>query len=177
MLAFYMSLVDREEEKSLVRALYEQHQQQMFKVAYSVLNNTHDAEDAVHESFIRVIDNISKISDMPVDKLGGYLVVIVKNISINIYSNNKSTVYTDDESFLDGLTDEDAYFDLESAIKVTNYIEALPERYSSLITLYLRFGYSLKDCAQLMGITNELAKKRFERAKKLLKEIIAAHNT
>ena len=62
MLSFYVSLVETEEEKSLVEALYIKYEQDMYNVAFSILHNNYDAEDAVQEAFLRVIENLDKIN-------------------------------------------------------------------------------------------------------------------
>ena len=54
-LAFYMSLVDDENEKSIIEELYKTNKRKMYSIAYSCLRNHQDAEDAVHEAFLIVI--------------------------------------------------------------------------------------------------------------------------
>ena len=64
MLSIYLSMVETEEEKDLVTDLYNTYKQILFDVSMSILHNTADAEDAVQESFIRIIKNITKIDDV-----------------------------------------------------------------------------------------------------------------
>lgn len=47
MLAFYMSLVDDENEKKIIEELYNSNKQTMYSIALSCLHNPQDAEDVV----------------------------------------------------------------------------------------------------------------------------------
>ncbi|OMK69243.1 hypothetical protein BER44_004089, partial [Clostridioides difficile] len=46
-------------------------------------------EDAVHSSFLKIIDNLDKVNDVNSPKTKGFVVIIVKRISINIYNRRK----------------------------------------------------------------------------------------
>ena len=56
MLSIYLSMVETEEEKDLVTELYNTYKQILFNVSMSILHNTADAEDAVQETFVRIIN-------------------------------------------------------------------------------------------------------------------------
>lgn len=60
MLGLYLSLVESEEEKQLIEELYNNNKQVMYNIAFKNLHNSSDAEDAVHEAFLRAIKNIEK---------------------------------------------------------------------------------------------------------------------
>ena len=55
MLSTYLSMVETEEEKSLVEKLYNTYEQKMYFVAYSVLQNVQDTEDAVIAAIIAAL--------------------------------------------------------------------------------------------------------------------------
>ena len=54
MLTLYLTLLDDEEDKNLFENLYYSYRKQMITVAQSVLQDSSDAEDAVHEVFLRI---------------------------------------------------------------------------------------------------------------------------
>lgn len=54
-LSFYISLAETAEDKSLIERLYNGYERYMYAVAFSVLHNEQDAEDTVHEAFLRII--------------------------------------------------------------------------------------------------------------------------
>ena len=55
MLSLYLSMVETDEQRTLVEQLFFDYEQIMFRTAFAVLHNEHDSEDAVHEAFIRII--------------------------------------------------------------------------------------------------------------------------
>lgn len=62
MIALYLALVD-EEQKDKFEQVYYKYRNLLYYVAYEILQNERDAEDAVQEAFLRVAKNIAKISD------------------------------------------------------------------------------------------------------------------
>lgn len=92
MLGLYLSLVESEEEKQLIEELYNNNKQVMYNIAFKNLHNSSDAEDAVHEAFLRAIKNIEKISHIPSNKQQAYLNVIVRNVSFDMF-NKKSIIF------------------------------------------------------------------------------------
>ena len=61
MLSALLSMINDETDKELVRSLYEANEQLMYNVAYNILHNRTDAEDAVQDSFVSVINHLEKI--------------------------------------------------------------------------------------------------------------------
>ncbi|MGL5259319.1 MAG: RNA polymerase sigma factor [Lachnospiraceae bacterium] len=57
----------------------------MFYATNRILKNQDSAEDAVHNAFLRVINHLEKINENDCHKTRAFLVVILKNIAIDIY--------------------------------------------------------------------------------------------
>ena len=55
MLGFYLSLIDSDDDKNKFEQLYLTYRQDMYKIAYSILKNNADAEDAVHQAFLQFL--------------------------------------------------------------------------------------------------------------------------
>ena len=90
MLGLYLSMLDTAEEKSKFEELYNLHRQDMYRVANGILNDTYEAEDAVHEAFLRVANHFSEISEIKHTETRAYLITIVKNISLDILRKKKN---------------------------------------------------------------------------------------
>ena len=85
MLQVYLNLLDTQEDKEKFEQLYALYKDKMYKVAYQILHNRHDAEDAVHDSVIAIIDNLEKIKKINCHETWSYIVTIVKSRTFNIY--------------------------------------------------------------------------------------------
>ena len=79
----YLASIGTESEKSKFVQLYEAYQGLMFHTAFRLLRQPEDAEDAVHEAFLAIAQNISKISDPVCKKTKAYVVTIVESKAID----------------------------------------------------------------------------------------------
>lgn len=59
----YLQMLETPEEKSLFEQIYLEYRGLMYHVAYEILHNDQDAEDAVHQAFVKIVENIKKIDD------------------------------------------------------------------------------------------------------------------
>lgn len=82
MLQVYLNLLDTQEDKEKFEQLYALYKDKMYKVAYQILHNRHDA---VHDSVIAIIDNLEKIKKINCHETWSYIVTIVKSRAFNIY--------------------------------------------------------------------------------------------
>src|SRR3984885_8698199 len=81
-------------EEEALAALVDQYAGALYRVAYSVLRNPSDAEDAVQETFLRVLrhrDSLHEIRDQRV-----WLVRIVWNVALDRTRRAKTRPETDD---------------------------------------------------------------------------------
>ena len=83
-LSLYLAALESDGDKKQFRELYRRYHRVMERTALAVLHDPHDAEEAVQEAFLRVIENFSKIDEIPCKDLGGWLVIIVRNEAITI---------------------------------------------------------------------------------------------
>lgn len=177
MLAIYLSMLETNEEKNLFEQLYIKHKQDMYAVAYGVLKNKEDAEDAVHQSFLKIADNFSKVSQIPCHELKAYIVIICRNTAINIYRQNQNRAKHSAELFETEIVDE-SYFENQNYDELLLAIKQLPQMYKDVIYLYFLQEFSAKETASQLEISPELVRQRELRAKKMLKDILerSSHN-
>ena len=88
MLAFYLSLIESENEKRRFEDVYNSYRKQMFFVAQNVLKSKEDAEDVIHNVFcsvasshIDIITNAEKEED-----IRNYLLKSVLPFGLNLYN-------------------------------------------------------------------------------------------
>ena len=53
----YLNVIDGNQNQNKFENVYNKNKNLMFHIAYSILNNEADAEDAVHTSFMRLAEN------------------------------------------------------------------------------------------------------------------------
>ena len=84
MLAFYIAQIEDQSDKQKFTQLYELYQQSMFKVAYCILRNETQAEDAVHEAFLYLIGVIHKFQDPAAPATERYVLKVAKHKAIDM---------------------------------------------------------------------------------------------
>ena len=75
MLMIYLQMLDTPEEKIRFEQIYLKYRDTMFHVADSILHNEQDAEDAVHNAFLRIIKKFSRFQNTPAKDLAPQVVV------------------------------------------------------------------------------------------------------
>lgn len=91
----YLQMLESPEEKSILEQIYLEYRGLMYHVAYEILHNEQDAEDAVHHAFVKIAENIKKITDPVCPKTHSYVVTIVEHQGDTISVATDSTEVSD----------------------------------------------------------------------------------
>lgn len=162
----YLQMIDDPQDRSKFEQLYLHYKGLMYYTANKILENDQDAEDAVHNAFISLIDNIQKISDIQSHKTKSYIVTIVENKAIDLYRKKQRHPT---EAYLDELQGVTVEYELDDAL--SQCILKLPARYREIIIL--RYGHDIPDSeiARIMGISKPAVRKLAQRARNKLENI------
>ncbi|MBQ8145955.1 MAG: sigma-70 family RNA polymerase sigma factor [Clostridia bacterium] len=173
MLLFYLSLIDTDESKDKITKIYESYLDWMLKIAFHYLQDERDAEDAVNDVFLSIINNGCSVPDGDEDRVKSYLYICIKHSSLKI-SRSKCKGKT--ISF-DSLFNVSSKFDIEDELLKKDRFEAmlraidtLPSIYRDVLTMYIVFEKSLKEIADLTGVSYKTVATRFRRGRAILKE-------
>lgn len=166
MLIFLLATLENEEDRRKLTAIYEQYHIRLEDAAMSVLKNQRDAEDAVQNAFMQIIRHFEKISEVPCEELPFWLISIVKNESLMILRKRSRIVPLPDIESL-----------VNAAKAVTEYSELvelfrqLPATYRAVLEMKILFGYSDRDIAKHLSISETAVSTRANRGRALLREI------
>lgn len=162
----YLAMIDSPEEQSKFEKIYLTYKGLMYHTAYKILSNEEDAEDAVHNAFVKIAENVSKIGDPVCPKTKVYVVTIVENKAIDLYRANqrrRKVTYLDEIS---GIEIEESNLHGLSAC-----MAKLSPRYRQIILLKYYHGFSCREIAKQLNITEVNAIKLDQRAKNKLLQI------
>ncbi len=167
----YLSTIDSKEDRSKFEQLYITYRQRMFYIANRILKDEYLSEDAVHQAFLRIIDNLDKIDKVDCHKTQGFIVVIVENIAIDFYRKRKrenNISFDEIEIYIGDMREDDIPIlnDIETAIL------KLPTNYSTVLRLKFSQGYSNKEISDILNISEENVRQRISRGKKRLAKIL-----
>ena len=152
--------------------LYNNYRRLMFGIAYDILKNEQDAEDAVQDAFFRLADNLGKIADADSPQARNFAVVITRNICFNMLRKRHIETDIDDEDVCSDKSAEDEFLSAQGVETLERALGSLPEKYRDILYLTVYEELSLRDAAKLLGITYENAKSRVKRARKKISEFL-----
>lgn len=168
----YLNLIDTEEERSKFEEIYSHYKYVMFYVSRNILDDDFLAEDAVHEAFIKIAENIDCIAGSTASRIRNYTVIIARNISLNMLKKEKRTISVDEleEITCDDRTLEDEVLSKLSFDLILEEIAGLPVIYRDVLYLTYVEELSIKEISCLINTSDEAVKKRLQRGRKKLAE-------
>lgn len=170
---FFFSVIEDEDSRKKLATLYTKYYKVLYKVAYRILNDEYLAEDAVQSAFIKLVDCLDKIDEINCNKTRAFIVIVVRNISIDLYRKRKkqySIALEDIEEFIsDGTIPlDEKLINAEIFNNISSKIQELHTAYADIITLKYFYHYSDSEIAELLNISQENARVRLHRAKQSL---------
>ena len=163
MLSYYLQTIESEEDKSKFERIYYRYRKLMFHVAMKILNNRQDVEDAVHQAFVSIIENLEKISIVDCPETRSYSVIIVERKSIDILRNRQKVLDVDFEEATLGIE-----FPPPGDSGLSEAMAKLPVQYREILLLRYDNGYSTKELAKAMNIKQDSVRRMLGRAKEAL---------
>lgn len=172
MLNLCLTLIDSTEEQIRFTKLYEQYRHLMFYIAYEILKDEQLSEDAVQEAFLRIAKNFRKVGEIICPETRNFTVIITKNVALTMLHHKHNDI--DMDSYIENNSFEVAedVFETVSTKVLTECILKLPEIYRDSLYLYHLYGYSFNEISNLLSIPVETTKKRAQRARIILKELL-----
>ena len=166
----FLMLIDTPEEKRKFVVLYEKYRYLMQKVSMDVLQDCFWAEDAVHDAFMHIAKNMSKIDEVDSIATRRYLITITKNAAIDIY--RKRRIQMQKEIYIDEL-DEDillSYTETDVENSVLDVLKNLPVKYRDVFFFLYSAKLENREVAKLCGIQEVTVRQRIARGKKKKKK-------
>lgn len=162
-------LVDRCQAQDRVaqRMLFERYKRAMFSTAYRITNDYDHANDALQDAFVDVFRSLSQFTFR--STLGAWIKTIVVRQAIrkqqleNHFLSLDEDVHDQPAPFRDTLTGEE----LDAAIRT------LPAGARTIFLLIEVEGYTHKEVAGMLGVSEGTSKSQVNYAKKLLRQRLA----
>lgn len=179
MLIIYLGLIDDEQQRIKFEEIYTTYRMQMIHLAKSYFENEADAEDVVHDVFVRIATKHMKFIqglDNPED-IRNYLLKATKNTALNeLKRKGRSNVSIEDiaESDLASLPDltDDSFIEMictkAEYESVVQELLSMEEPYRDIMYYHFVLDLTVPEAAKLLGRNITTAKKQLVRGKKLL---------
>lgn len=81
-------MVKSSKQKEKLHQLYALYEQPLYRIAYAILHQTEQAEDAVSDAFLKIIPHLDQIESPDSPKTKAFLIQVIRNTAINQYRKN-----------------------------------------------------------------------------------------
>lgn len=157
--------------------LYRTYRYTMLYVARSILKDPAEAEDTVHDAFLKVLDIVDQIGEVNCSKTKSLLVIIVKNKAIDRYRREQKIEQLpleDCEYSLSETTDsiEDLIISRLGYERLIKAIGTLGDLYKIVLELRYLHGYSSGDVGRILDLDPKTVNMRLYRGKNKLRQIL-----
>lgn len=172
----FLALLDTQEERDKFEALFEKYKDLMFTSINKIINDKHLSEDILQEAFIKIANNIDKVSDdINSNDAKGFIMTVTTNTALDFYRKNSKR--RDAELFVDEF-DEVGFYDFDEEVilkldpenRIIAVIKNMKEMYRDILLLKYVHGLNTKEIAKLFNLTDEAVRQRITRGKKLLRD-------
>jgi RNA polymerase sigma-70 factor (ECF subfamily) len=164
----------RKGSRAFQKALYDRYCRKMMVVCLRYSKTTAEAEDIVQEGFVKVFQGLKDFRQE--SKLETWITRIMVNTALNVQRKKlylypmvdvTELVLPEEEMSLSGL----------NVSQLLEMIQSLPQGCQIVFNLFAIEGYSHKEIAEMLGISEGTSKSQFARAKSLLQSRILKEST
>lgn len=156
--------------------LYRRYASKMLGVCLRYAKNRMEAEDILQEGYIKVFKNLNTYKGE--GSLEGWVRRIMVNTAINFYRASIKYVQSlDDDEMNDKNLPNVSMNDLLSTKELLKIIQELPEGYRVVFNLYAVEGYSHKEIAAILDVSESTSKSQLSRARVALQNKLKMLNS
>ncbi len=151
-----------EGDMSALTVVYDCMARQMFALALSILKSYADAEDAMQETFLKVIQSINTYRKN--GNARAWLLSITRNTAIDIMRKKNNSLCVEDTAFVSKESK-----DFAEKIAIEDALMTLDREDREIVVLKIVSGLKFREISQLTELPLTTVQKRYQRALKKLK--------
>lgn len=142
-----------------VRRILHDYGDMLYRSAYLLLGNSHDVQDALQETLLRYLEKTPAFASKEHEK--AWLLRVCTNCCKDCLRFRRRHTYVDIELLRECLPAQERHHLQE--------LYALPAKWKTVLILHYFEGYSAKEIAALLNLTESAVKKRLQRAREALR--------
>ena len=157
-------------DRDTQKRLYDMYSPLMYPVCLRYMKNSTEAEDVLVMAFTRVFDRINQFK--ATGSLEGWIKRIVINEALMHLRKQRTMFVITDMEIEDMDRADDNHHDHLEEEELLTMINRLPSGYRSVFNLYAIDGFSHKEIATRLGISENTSKSQFSRARVFLQKLL-----
>ena len=147
--------------------VYNEYAKELYNIAYGYTRNRDDSIDIMQNAYVVLLESNKKFESN--EHIKYFLIRVTINESLDLLkSASKKRVIKNNDVVVNfpETKKEELPYDL------SEIVNTLPEKYKTIIILHYYDDMKIKDISNVLKISEAAVKKRLERARNLIKEII-----
>lgn len=164
-------LVERIQQKDqrAMSQLYQMYVEELSSVCYRYVPDEDDAKDVLQNSFVKIFTTIPALDYRGEDSFKAWMKRIVANEALGCLKQRKKLEFVEyHAATLDSADDDEPQPERLSPDELHKLISELPDGYRMVVNLYVFEGYSHRQIAELLSISEHTSASQFYHAKRLL---------
>ena len=165
-----------------LKKLYDDYAPKLFSLCMRYMGNRADAEDVLHDGFIKILENLPGFRIGPASNLEGWMKRIMVNTALNylrqrakenrLISFDKvgEKVDVNDEEF----SEEDAFPVIPEKEVILEMIGSLPTGYRTVFNMYVFEEYSHREISAMLGCSEGTSKSQLSKARVMLRHSLTS---
>ena len=158
-------------ERSAQKQLYDTFSSKMYALCCRYVKDSMEAEDVLVTAFTKILDRIDQFKGD--GSFEGWIRRIVVNESLTYLRRNRSMYVETELEAADRDPDYQHLSDHLEAEDLLNMIQELPAGYRMVFNLYAIDGFSHKEIADQLNISENTSKSQLSRARVFLQKLLA----
>lgn len=157
------------------KTFYEKFAGKMMGICLRYTKDYVEAQDVMQDAFIKIFGKLADYEKK--GSLEGWVRRIVVNTALDSYRKNKKhkkNVAVDTVGYL--LENKTFIIEELNANDLLGVIKTIPAGYQMVFNLFAIEGYSHREIAEQLNITESTSKSQYSRARKLLRELLVKKN-
>lgn len=166
----YLMLIEDDNDRIKFEKLYLQYRLKMQYVAYEILQDEHEAENIVHDTFVTLIGVLDHVDESDCCKAWNYIVTILKNKCFNYLKRTKRLCFYEDgfKELSDETDINESCVRKELSELVAGLIQKLDYPEKEVILLQYYNGLKGKEIAEILGLSPVNVRQIAKRARQKL---------
>lgn len=157
-------------DSSAQKLLYDMYSSKMYGLCYRYVKDSMEAEDVLITAFMKVFDKIQQFKGE--GSFEGWIRRIVVNEALTYLRRHRSMYLETELEQADREPNYSALSDHLEAEDLLKMIQELPTGYRIVFNLYAIDGYSHKEIADQLGISENTSKSQLSRARTYLQKVL-----
>jgi RNA polymerase sigma factor (sigma-70 family) len=157
-------------DRNAQKLLYDTYSSKMYGLCYRYVKDVMEAEDILVTAFMKVFDKIAQFKNE--GSFEGWIRRIVVNEALTYLRRHRSMYLETELEQADREPDYNSLSDHLETEDLLKMIQELPTGYRIVFNLYAIDGYSHKEIAEQLGISENTSKSQLSRARTYLQKVL-----